>query len=95
MATVEALCDSALNQARGWAATARECWECALSYDFPELPMDFSGAVVFSPRNPYVQFYNVAVRKYWEACEGLRTGGYVGLSTKGGRAQIIPVKRTR
>ena len=65
------------------AFAAKRTWESACKHD--GIPAD-AKFVCFSDDNPYVQFHQQAVRQWQEARSQFAAGGYVGLSTKDGRA---------
>jgi len=68
----------------GLGATVAQLWKQACGHD--DIPPG-SKFVVFSEDNPYVIFYNKAMREFMEAMQQYRAGGYVGLRIYQGRAK--------
>jgi len=68
----------------GLKFTVAQLWRQACGHD--DIPPG-SKFVVFSEDNPYVIFYNKAMREFMEAREQYRDGGYVGLRIDQGRAK--------
>jgi len=68
----------------GLKATVAQLWKQACGHD--DIPPG-SKFVVFSEDNPYVIFYNKAMREFMEAREQYRDGGYVGLRIDRGRSK--------
>lgn len=70
-----------LNQA---ALAWRSAYRAACRHD--DLPEDTQFAV-FSKGNPFVQFVNRGAMEFAERMREYQTGGYVGLTIKGGKVR--------
>ncbi len=66
----------------GLRATVQALWRKACEFD--GIPAD-SQFVIFSEANKFHEFYNIAMRRYLEACREYESGGYVGLQIQNGR----------
>lgn len=95
----ERLNKQAVEYISGWRSTAAALWEKCCSYDEVGLAGKF---VIFSDDNPYVVFYNNAMRQYLEARMEFAAGGYVGLrigerkiGEKQRQIKLVRLKRVR
>ena len=68
----------------GLRAVVAQLWQQACGHD--DIPPG-NKLVVFSEDNPYVVFYNKAMREFMETMQQYRDGGYVGLRINQGRAK--------
>lgn len=73
----------ALKTIATWRNTVAVCWRRACEEDGIDPTAQF---VVFSEDNKFAAFYNNAVQQWHQAQEEYRTGGYVGLIIKVGKA---------
>lgn len=67
----------ALKTIDGIRRTIRSIWVSACKYDKIDPKEKF---VIFSKKNPFVSFYEIAMKEYRQTISEYQSGGYVGLS---------------